>query len=772
MTAFHKLTYAMPFKNFVASSRHFFLLLGIASVISACGGGGGGTTAAPINSAPVARLTANTDVVRGDAIVVSGAASNDPDGSTISFAWALTSQPATSAVNLNAGNISGISFTPAVIGVYVVRLTVTDPTGKTDQASITINLVNNSAPIANAGADQTVFVNSPVSLNGSASNDPNGDTLSYAWSMLNKPANSIAALSNANTVAPSFNADLTGDFTISLVVTDNRGSASVADLVRITVSGSPLATACGATPCAALSSSQYAGSGLGVWQYNNTSNSSTNLTVDIANVPAGKKVGLFFSNAQSAAAAALPSAGINASLDVQSDTLRSGSSYGSVDLKGLLLNAGMSDSLANLQLNHESAHEQMTQRNAQLKSRLEQSARIQKTADLQAATVSPKAAPVVGAARNWVDYFPSVPSAYATTNKFVCTLPSGRNAVFWQQDTDTNLTAATLTRFTTAACGTSGGFARIATLLGDAWGPHTFTDIITETTANKQDINIVFLSPGGGANWAGYFYALNNFISTAAQPTNQALAFFINTTELVNAGATEFYLSTLFHEATHMHNFYQNDVVRRKTLQTWMEEMHAIMSEDIVTPSVAAGYNKPSAFRIPGYLAAKGGVDLINWPTTLGSNSSAYYNMAAAFAAYINRQYGIGVYQQLTSSCTTGLAKTDSYECLKTVLLANGSPGLAIDFSRMGASTFGLLGGAGNPSGFGFPAKASGAYSLDAIDLSGRAWDTAAATSLAGSYKPMSQWYVRDVQAAGKTRYIRNSVTVPAQTTLHLVIKD
>jgi Peptidase M30/PKD domain len=764
----------MTLASLKTRAHHIFLAFGLAALLSACGGGGGGAgsgaNSIAANGAPVARISAKTNVVLGDTVLVSGANSSDPEGEAISYAWALLSQPSTSTQILPASSSSTLSFVPSVLGAYVVRLTVTDPSGKTNQASITINLVNNSAPLANAGVDQTAFANSTVVLNGSASSDANGDSLTYAWTMANKPASSSATLINPATVNPSFTADLTGVYTLSLVVTDSRGSSSVADLVRVTASANPLATACGSVACAAVSSSQYAGSGLGIWRYHNATSASSAIDIDISNVPAGKKIGLFFSNAQSTAATSLPSAGINASLEPQAEAL----STGLLDMKALLLKSGLSHTEASLQLDHDSTHEQMMQRNKLLKTRIGQSLQVMPNADAISETSAPRFSPVVGAGRNWVDYFPTPAVSYPTTNKFVCTLPSGRNAVFWQQNSDTNLTSAMLTQFTNAACGINGGFARIASLLGDAWGDHSFSNLITDT-GTKQDINIVFLNAGSSAQWAGYFYGLNNFKSTASQPTNEALAFFINTNQLTasNSGITDFYISTLFHEATHMHNFYQNDIVRDKTLQTWMEEMHAVMSEDIVTPSVTPNnYNKLKDYRIPGYLNARGGVDLINWPANLGSTSGNYYGMAAALGGYINRQYGIGVYQQLTSSCTTGLAKTNSYECLKSVLTTNGSPSLAEDFSRMGASTYGFLSATGNPTGFGFPSKSDGGYNLTAIDLSSNTWSTAAATSVSPSFKATTQWYAREVQATNKTRYIRNGVSVPANTTLHLVIKD
>lgn len=94
-------------------------------------------------------------------------------------------------------------------------------------------VVSNNAPVANAGAVQTVSTGSTVTLDGSASLDADGDPLTYAWSMSSKPDGSSALLSNELTSAASFIADVDGDYVITLVVNDGQAS-SPADSVTIT----------------------------------------------------------------------------------------------------------------------------------------------------------------------------------------------------------------------------------------------------------------------------------------------------------------------------------------------------------------------------------------------------------------------------------------------------------------------------------------------------------------------------------------------------------
>lgn len=90
----------------------------------------------------------------------------------------------------------------------------------------------NSAPVANAGTNQTVTQGDSVQLDGSASSDSDGDALTYAWSFTSRPDGSAASLSNTSIASPSFSADAAGDFVLSLIVNDGELDSS-ADSVTI-----------------------------------------------------------------------------------------------------------------------------------------------------------------------------------------------------------------------------------------------------------------------------------------------------------------------------------------------------------------------------------------------------------------------------------------------------------------------------------------------------------------------------------------------------------
>jgi hypothetical protein len=83
----------------------------------------------------------------------------------------------------------------------------------------------NRAPIANAGAAQSVATGATVALDGGASSDPDGDALTYSWT-LQRPATSAAALTGATTSKPGFVADVAGTYVATLTVSDGKVTAS------------------------------------------------------------------------------------------------------------------------------------------------------------------------------------------------------------------------------------------------------------------------------------------------------------------------------------------------------------------------------------------------------------------------------------------------------------------------------------------------------------------------------------------------------------------
>jgi choice-of-anchor B domain-containing protein len=110
-----------------------------------------------------------------------------------------------------------------------IELTLSNAAGAgISQATVRINVADapNTAPNAVAGASQSVSSGSSVTLDGSQSNDPEGDTLSYQWTQI---AGAAVTLNNADAVSTTFTAPTVSSDTLlrfRLTVSDPRGLES------------------------------------------------------------------------------------------------------------------------------------------------------------------------------------------------------------------------------------------------------------------------------------------------------------------------------------------------------------------------------------------------------------------------------------------------------------------------------------------------------------------------------------------------------------------
>ena len=92
----------------------------------------------------------------------------------------------------------------------------------------------NRAPIANAGTDRSVTAGSTVNLDGSASLDPDGDPLTFAWSQTAGPP---VSLLNPNSATPGFTAPVVTTetaLTFQLQVSDGRASSTATVTITVT----------------------------------------------------------------------------------------------------------------------------------------------------------------------------------------------------------------------------------------------------------------------------------------------------------------------------------------------------------------------------------------------------------------------------------------------------------------------------------------------------------------------------------------------------------
>ena len=88
-----------------------------------------------------------------------------------------------------------------------------------------------SAPVARAGVDQRVELGNSVTLDGVESLDLDGEVVSYSWTVLGSPNGEALPVSSMESTV-TFTPDALGDYTLALVVYDDDGARSAADVVK------------------------------------------------------------------------------------------------------------------------------------------------------------------------------------------------------------------------------------------------------------------------------------------------------------------------------------------------------------------------------------------------------------------------------------------------------------------------------------------------------------------------------------------------------------
>ena len=188
------------------------------------------------NEPPTANAGVDQRVDENTLVTLSGSGM-DPDGVIVGYNWFQVSGTPVELFGSDTPNPS--FFAPEVDSDenLVFELTVYDDTfltPATDTVTITVlNAVSNTPPVADAGRDQRVDEDSPVTLSGSGT-DSDGTIVGYRWT---QTSGTTVMLSGANTQRASFTApDVVSDedLVFQLTVTDDDG-ASGTDTVTVTV---------------------------------------------------------------------------------------------------------------------------------------------------------------------------------------------------------------------------------------------------------------------------------------------------------------------------------------------------------------------------------------------------------------------------------------------------------------------------------------------------------------------------------------------------------
>jgi len=180
-----------------------------------------------LNKPPVASFTESAETIyTSETITFNASDSYDSDGTIVSYFWDFG----------DGTNATGIvvQHSYSEDGVYTITLTVTDDDGAVSTATATKTVLNRPPVATLTESAETVYTGELITFNSSESYDPDGYIASYFWD--------FGDGSNTTGIVVSHVYVDDGDYTVTLVVTDDDGDTATATATKTILNRSPVAS--------------------------------------------------------------------------------------------------------------------------------------------------------------------------------------------------------------------------------------------------------------------------------------------------------------------------------------------------------------------------------------------------------------------------------------------------------------------------------------------------------------------------------------------------
>lgn len=434
--------------------------------------------------------------------------------------------------------------------------------------------------------------------------------------------------------------------------------------------------------CAAVSASEYAGQGVGVWQLTNTSAQARDVPIYIQGLN-GQSVTLVYSK----------------ETDSPDSASASSNSPGAAPVVPEIAGAPPPPH-DEVQAFNFSGWKSL---NLQLQSRGTSARKLMKT--------GPATPPGLNESRSWLHTDQSTHQVSLVAQRQAS---DGMRFNVWVEDGyygDGKVTAATVNLILDNVAKTGGIYETLVALGGPLWGAHNYGTWVLP--ADRSWVDIVILDFHASENESkGYFWGLNNYLKSAASASNESLGLVLDapTVAKTNVKVT---VSNVAHELGHMQNFYRRNVSpeQRGPYELWLEEMSAMMVEDIVSTRLNPMFNSIQEGRMPTYLNGNYNCPMLSF--TGYQSGCESYSVAGTFGAYVLRQHGVSMFKDLLARPAT----SSSFALMDAALKA-ASPSSSFEqaFRKYAVSTGAMLAPGAAPSGYGYPARQDAEFGLMAIN--------------------------------------------------------
>ena len=499
---------------------------------------------------------------------------------------------------------------------------------------------------------------------------------------------------------------------------------------------SQLAPAC--TNCAAVSASQYAGQGVGIWQVTNASAQPQDVPVDIHGLD-GQSVTLVYTNDNESVPASSSTSGVG--------------------------NVGMLPAVPEIAGAPPSPHELVQEFNLAGYKSLDFQLRSKGTSPpaRSLAKTGPATSPGLGDSRTWVHTDQSVHQLTLVAQRDA---GDGMRFNIWVENGyfgDGKVSAATVGHVLDNVTKADGIYDTLVSLGGPLWGPHDHA--AWQLPADRSWVDIVVLDfRVDGNQVAGYFWGLNNYLGSAAPGSNESLGVVLDAPTVARLGA-KVTSSNVAHELGHMQNYYRRNVAAAGlgTYELWLEEMSAMMVEDAVSARLSPVFNSIQSGRMPDYLSGNYNCPMLNFTSYQSGCES--YSVAGTFGAFLMRQHGQAFFKDLLNRA----APSGSFALMDAALKAS-SPASSFRqaFRSFAVSTGAMVAPGAAPAGFGYPARQDADFALMALNPQDWAAYRSIPAQLPGQIAQFGS--VPLVRSPSRSSY-SEVVPVPAGVTLSVVVQ-
>lgn len=178
---------------------------------AACGGDEDEAPADP--PLPVALISGPSFADLADLLTFDASASTGPG--ELEFDWTIEG-PGGEVRRPERNGERMATFRADAVGTWRIALELRDGMGRRSSDGLSVRV--RSVPVAEPGKDRLVRVGDPVSLDGSASQDPGGAALAFSWRCVWSPQFVPVAIDGADAAVATFVPELEGEYVFVLTV--------------------------------------------------------------------------------------------------------------------------------------------------------------------------------------------------------------------------------------------------------------------------------------------------------------------------------------------------------------------------------------------------------------------------------------------------------------------------------------------------------------------------------------------------------------------------